>query len=246
MDAVSCYHEHFDMVRADTPALLDQAYRLRYQVYCVENAFEDPAGQMDGRETDGDDDRSVHTLLVHRRSGTVAGTVRVILSDDGTRPRPLPIRRVVDAASRGLLDQLPRRRTAEISRFAVSKDFRQRHGEYRYADTGEGTAAAERRVLPYITFGLLRGVLETCRDLKINHICAVMEPALIRLLARIGLTFEAVGGLVQHHGLRQPCVAHLAELVDSSRSTRSLLWRYASETTRRSTSRAVLPQMAAD
>lgn len=245
MDAVSCYPEHFDMVRADTPALLDQAYRLRYQVYCVENAFENPAEQIGGRETDGDDDRAVHTLLVHRRSGVVAGTVRVILSEDGARSRPLPIHRVVDAASRDWLDRLPGHRTAEVSRFAVSKDFRQRRDEYRYADIGEGMeASAERRVLPYITFGLLRGVLETCRDLNINHICAVMEPALVRLLARIGLTFEPVGGLVEHHGLRQPCVAHIAELVDSSRSKGSLLWRYASETTRRSTAGAVMPQMA--
>jgi len=29
------YNEYFDIVRADTPALLDEAYRLRYQVYCL-------------------------------------------------------------------------------------------------------------------------------------------------------------------------------------------------------------------
>ena len=36
-DFLSCYREHFEVVRASTPSLLDQVYRLRYQVYCVEN-----------------------------------------------------------------------------------------------------------------------------------------------------------------------------------------------------------------
>ena len=39
-DFLSCYREHFEVVRASTPILLDQAYRLRYQVYCVENSYE--------------------------------------------------------------------------------------------------------------------------------------------------------------------------------------------------------------
>src|SRR5437016_11075361 len=33
-------------------SLLDEAYRLRYQVYCVENRYEDPDQQVNGRERD--------------------------------------------------------------------------------------------------------------------------------------------------------------------------------------------------
>src|SRR3954454_20844184 len=72
------YTRHFDVVRADTPALLNRVYELRYQVYCVENAFEDPAESLGGREIDADDDRAVHVLLIHRESGEAAGTARVI------------------------------------------------------------------------------------------------------------------------------------------------------------------------
>ena len=39
-------------MRASTPSLLDQVYRLRYQVYCVENDYEDAGRQAEGRETD--------------------------------------------------------------------------------------------------------------------------------------------------------------------------------------------------
>jgi len=227
---VNTYNEHFDVVRASTPSLLDEAYRLRYQVYCVENPFENPAEQVDGRETDIDDDRSVHSLLIHRRTGMTAGTVRVILPEPGTQPRPLPIHKVTRSP---LLDKIPYHELGEISRFAVSKEFRCRLGESRYADIGSAngpsTYANERRVVPYITFGLIRGVLETCLEHQIKYISAVMEPALIRLLSRIGLVFEPIGDPVRYHGLRQPCAARLGDLVEHSRRERAPVWHYAAE-----------------
>lgn len=227
---VNTYNEHFDVVRASTPSLLDEAYRLRYQVYCVENPFENPAEHVDGRETDIDDDRAVHSLLIHRRTGMTAGTVRVILPGEGRRLRPLPIHKVTHSP---LLDKLSRHGMGEISRFAVSKEFRGRLGESRHADigfaNGPSTYATERRVVPYITFGLIRGVLETCLEHQIKYIAAVMEPALIRLLSRIGLIFEPIGDPVRYHGLRQPCVARLGDLIERSRSERAPLWQYAGQ-----------------
>src|SRR5947207_1152481 len=98
-DFLSCYREHFEVVRASTPSLLDQAYRLRYQVYCIENPYENPDERADGREMDIYDDRSIHALLVHRRSGAVAGTVRVILPADNQGP-PLPLKIVTDSHHR--------------------------------------------------------------------------------------------------------------------------------------------------
>jgi N-acyl amino acid synthase of PEP-CTERM/exosortase system len=237
----AAYNEHFDVVRATTAAELDEAHRLRYQVYCVENPFEDPAEHVDGRETDIDDDRSVHALLVHRRTGIAAGTVRVILPM-GEQSRPLPIHHVTRSP---LLDKLPYHEMGEISRFAVSKKFRSRLGENRYADVGytgqPSVYADERRVVPYITFGLIRGVLEICLEFRVKYICAVMEPPLIRLLARIGLVFEPIGDPVQYHGLRQPCAARLADLIDRSHSERAALWHYAGEKAFRSHNRATPP-----
>src|SRR5438105_11030928 len=103
---LSCYRQHFEVVRADTPSLLDEAYRLRYQVYCVENRYEDPDQQVNGRERDVYDDRSVHSLLIHRRSGVAAGTMRVILPGTVTQDLPLPINTVTDSGLQQLLRQL--------------------------------------------------------------------------------------------------------------------------------------------
>src|SRR5712675_2846829 len=89
------YTNHFDVIRADTPVLLDRVYEIRYQVYCLENAFEDPAQNLGRREIDTDDDRAAHVLLIHRESGEAAGTARVIFPDPSQR-RPLPIERILD------------------------------------------------------------------------------------------------------------------------------------------------------
>jgi N-acyl amino acid synthase of PEP-CTERM/exosortase system len=216
-DVLSCYREHFEVVRASTPSLLDQAYRLRYQVYCIENSYENPNQHADGRERDIYDDRSVHALLLHRRSGGVAGTVRVILPEADNQAPPLPITIVTDSHHGELLRRLPQSHTAELSRFAVSKEFRRFCAE-----------EDDRRMLRYITIGLIRGALEICRDNEIHYICAVMERALIRLLARLGLVFQHIGDLIEYHGARQPCVARLNQLLENGKSEGTLLWRYVS------------------
>src|SRR3974390_3348866 len=201
------YDRHFDVIRAATPSLVSEAYRLRYQVYCVENPFEDPEQQVGACESDDDDDRSIHTLLLHRRTGEIAGTSRVILPDQ-RRFRPLPVATLLQGSERRRFDRFPVAHTAELSRFAVSKQFRRRRGEERYADAGLGDAAlieTERRLMPFISLGLIRGLFDICLEYEITHLAAVMEPPLIRILHRLGLGFTPIGGSVMHHGLRQPC-----------------------------------------
>jgi N-acyl amino acid synthase of PEP-CTERM/exosortase system len=228
-DFVGSFNEHFDVVRADTADLRDLVYRVRYQVYCIENPFEDPARCPTQRETDEDDDRAVHTLLLHRGSGAAAGTARLILPRPGTG-RPLPIERILRASGARML-LLPSPRTAEVSRFAISREFRRRRSDSRYADaafdsTCSEPGAVERRLLPHITLGLIRGILGICLEHEITQLAAVMDPALLRLLARLGVAFAPLGPLVQYHGWRQPCAAEITCLIREARERNGLLWRY--------------------
>ena len=80
--------------------------------------------------------------------------------------------------------------------------------------------------MPFITLGLMKGVFDICRDHEISHLAVVMEPPLIRILRRFGLDFMPIGGLVEHHELRQPCIARMADLIEHSRESETLLWRY--------------------
>jgi N-acyl amino acid synthase of PEP-CTERM/exosortase system len=213
------YSRWFDVVPADTPERLAEAYRLRYQVYCVENTYENAAAHPDGLERDSYDSHSVHSLLIHRPTGMMAGTVRLILPDGSGSIGALPVSKVCTDPALHDPAVFPPARTAEISRFAVSKAFRRRitDGGHADIDYGSGRPAesriGERRILtPNITLGLMKAVAEMSIRNGITHLTAMMEPALLRLTSRLGIKFEPVGRLVEYHGTRQPCYAEVATL----------------------------------
>jgi len=212
------YHKYFEVVPADTPELLERVFRLRYDVYCLEKPYEDAAENPGGREVDAYDRRAVHSLLIHRTSGEVAGTVRLILGAGAGDPE-LPIQTACPELANWPEGQLPGATTAEISRFTVARRFRQRISDTIYADTGVRWPASDefdgRRALPHITLGLLTAVGRMSKQNGITHWCAIMEPALLRLLARLGVYFSPIGSLVEYHGWRQPCSAVLSQ-VDQS------------------------------
>ena len=180
---IDVYERYFESVAADTDDGREAAYRLRYEVYCVEHPFEDPANNPDGLERDDFDQYSLHSLLIHRPSDSVAGAVRLILPQSDQTSTDLPIRKI---CRQPLLlqdnDDLPRARTAEISRFAVSKKFRRRAGDDKTSVGSANDGNDQRRMIPHISLGLMRSVVAMTAQSGMTHLCAVMEPALLRLL----------------------------------------------------------------
>jgi N-acyl amino acid synthase of PEP-CTERM/exosortase system len=215
----------FEAVPATTPELLRQAYGLRYQVYCIETGFEDPAANPNGLETDEYDNHSLHGVLLHRRSGLPTGTIRVVLPELGEHSGPLPIHKV--CRDPRLLDPkfLPRNRSAELSRFAISKVFRKRLGDELYGAVHRGDDGQDsRRVVPHISLGLMAVALQLTQGRGIDYICAVMEPALLRLLGRLSIHFTPLGPLVDYHGKRQPCFARIDTLLSTIERERHDVW----------------------
>jgi len=228
------YSRYFVAVLADTPALKDVAYALRYQVYCVEHRFENPDEHPDGKEKDAYDEHSVQSLLIYRASNTVAGTVRLILPTAHDHIGSLSIAKACDESLLWDPQQMPRSSTAEVSRFAVSKDFRRRLGErgspsgvtslsLRNA-AGPPNPLSDKRLAPHITLGLIGTLVKMSADHGVTHWCSVMERALLRLLARIGIHFVNIGPEVEYHGRRQPCYADLDELLARVRRERPDVW----------------------
>jgi N-acyl amino acid synthase of PEP-CTERM/exosortase system len=199
--------EYYNSVFASSVAeRIDQrldCFRTRFQVYCIDNAFEDPDDNPDGLETDAYDGHSVHSLLTHRSTGNTIGTVRLVLPLDGSDRRPLPMQRIAGAVASDALAPFPIARTGEISRFSIVKSFRQH-----IPDQGvEATLTPEewRKMLFHLPLGLIRSCVEMSVREGITHWAAMMEPALLRLLTRLGIHFNPLGPLVDHHGRRQPC-----------------------------------------
>lgn len=221
------YDRYFQVVRADTDDLQEWCFRLRYQVYCVENQFE-PIGENPGeRETDLYDPQSVHSLLVHQPTGAVVGTTRLIMPRLNGSAIPLPVQRLCSTELLGrYAHRIPSACAAELSRFSVAKEFRRR-AEDKGSIAG-GLSAVDgndpRRVIPHISLGLMQAVLSMATDGAITHIYAVMEPSLLRMLRHLGIYFESIGPVVEYHGRRQPCFANIEELLARTWDERPDVW----------------------
>lgn len=215
------YNSRFAVVSANTFGLQDQAFRLRYQVYCIENNFENPNDYPLEKETDEFDDRSVHSVIIDRLSRTVTGTVRIILPDPDVIENSFPIQRVCYHPLLQCNRLLHTARAAEISRFAISKDFCRRAADYH---PFQNSRDESRLTLPNFTLGLINGIVRMSAEHGISEWFAVMEPTLLRLLARFGIYFSPIGPLVDYHGMRQPCHAVIEVLLERVRKERPDVW----------------------
>jgi N-acyl amino acid synthase of PEP-CTERM/exosortase system len=187
---------------ADTDSLRQQAYRLRHQVYCIENAFE--PRRPDAIETDAFDRRAPHALLFHRAAEEPLGTVRLVLPEPGATDGTLPMHAVCPA-SQFVRARLPSAGTAEISRFALSRERLRRLQEMTGPDES-------RHVLSFASLGLLAALRQIARAHGVTHFAAVMEPSLRRRLSMIGLPLIEMGPPVAYHGVRIPCYTRIDQL----------------------------------
>src|ERR1035438_1200008 len=89
IDPLRRFDTYFRIFSADTPELIETSFALRYQVYCLERQFEDPAKHADLQEKDEFDRHSVHSLIFYRLRDEAIGTVRVILADPEFEKLPI-------------------------------------------------------------------------------------------------------------------------------------------------------------
>jgi N-acyl amino acid synthase of PEP-CTERM/exosortase system len=79
-------------------------------------------------------------------------------------------------------------------------------------------------MLFHLQLGLIRSCVEMSVREGITHWAAMMEPALLRLLTRLGIHFNPLGPLVDHHGRRQPCWVDLDVMLRRVFNERPDVW----------------------
>jgi len=221
----SIYWRQFTVRTVATTEQRRMMHRLRYHVYCIENTFEDPAQHPGGLEIDRFDSHSVHALLIHRPTGQTVGTVRIVQPLADRLESSFALQSICAAPE---LSRLPLETTGEISRFCIEKAFR--HLLHDRCDDGVvrpdgGPVLVDvRRIVPSMTLGLIQWLVSASQARGITHWCAVMEPTLLRLLARLGIHFEPIGGLVDYHGWRQPCMIEVDRMLERARAERPDVW----------------------
>jgi len=210
MNLSNNFHRHLDAEIAVNDGQRTEAHRLRYDVYCRDRGYENPAEFPDGLEKDEFDNNSVHALVRHKDSNQAAGVVRLVLADQLNPEKPLPIElHCGDTFDRTVLNQFDfsRAHIAEVSRFAVSSRFMAGAGVKQPAENDSS------RYFPHISLGLIAMLFVASAHHQITHWYAVMEPSLSRLLSRSGIEFTPIGPIVDYHGQRQPMIAKVDDLL---------------------------------
>jgi N-acyl amino acid synthase of PEP-CTERM/exosortase system len=219
----SLFLQHFEVLEANnSPKLLNEIYTLRYQVYCLENPFEDASCFDDQKEKDIFDERSLHVLIRHRGTGEAIATVRLVLPDSSNPQGRLPLEtycgsllNTTSKRSRGSASPSP----AEISRFAISKSAKQRIMDIPPIDLGRigkstGNYTHWSRLLhSHLTLELVAAALQLSHDHGITHWYSLATPALMRVLKHFGLQITPICSALEHRGKRYPCLDDLKTLL---------------------------------
>ena len=216
----SLFDHHFSVIPADSEELIKAVYNIRHQVYCEELGFEQQRANR--LEIDDYDLHSSHCLLHHKSSNSYAGCVRLVLASNNTPEFNFPFEQTCKVSDDFLLlKEQPRSKFGEISRLAITANFRRRRGESNKPDGGsdaiDASSEDERRRFPSVALGLYVAITAMGLEQGLDGVFAMMEPRLARQLRRFGFHFTQIGETVEHRGLRAPFFIDKQALFDNLR-----------------------------
>jgi N-acyl amino acid synthase of PEP-CTERM/exosortase system len=201
----------FKFIQADSEDLKKEIYRLRYKVYVEEFGFEKPEDHPGGLETDEYEPYSTHFAAL-KGDNDVIGTVRLVHHSE----KDFPIEHAVETTFIG--EKPPLEKIGEISRLAVSGDFRRRKEDGRYGvesyltkseggvlpDKGPVPEEFKKRKNPVIVMGLYQILYQATKRQELSHWYMITEEKIFRSLKKFGFLFQQIGEPVEYHGIRIP------------------------------------------
>ncbi|TLF53014.1 PEP-CTERM/exosortase system-associated acyltransferase [Halomonas urmiana] len=205
------FRSGFRFILAQSKEEKKKIYRLRYDIYCDELGYEEPSDSREKLEYDEHDERSVHCLIEHRRSGKAAGCMRLVLPspNDDCHDTRLPLQ---SYAGQSLTHEnfhpalLNKKEICEVSRLAIHPSFRRRSikdkGDAGTHSSREKFTQNEKKTFSVIVIGLFLATYALVGITYRRHVFAMMEPRLPRLLSMSGFHFTKVGDNINFHGKR--------------------------------------------
>lgn len=188
----------FQAQLANSPLQKQAVFQLRHKVYCEEMQFE-PV-RPDGLEHDGYDDRSLHASMTHIARQSLAGTVRIITSEHSDETLPIEKYFSSQINNAALAPQnFARQHICEISRLAVPAEIR-----CRLSALQNGQTEVENECCKMVAISLYLIATIMCIRSRRVHAYVMIEPALARILRRIGIHFVQIGNPIDFNGIRAP------------------------------------------
>lgn len=208
----------FDVIVADDQWSRRIHHQLRYQVFCLETAYEDPAQFPDGEEKDEWDDHAVHFLVQERCSGHWVAAMRLVLPS----AQILPIEKRVAIESSLRHDQ---RYCAEVSRLCMVGHYRRRlQGRAALCDdplsgsnASKGGVQAEivrqRRTAEILQVLLKAGLAVSC-ERAIAYCYMLTTRALAKIAGYVlPMDMRLAGPACSHRGERYPYLVDVGQVM---------------------------------
>lgn len=210
------FDERYEVFLADTETARQIHHKVRYQVYCVEEGFEDQNEFDDNQELDEWDTHSAHFTVRSKLSGEWVAAMRLILP----RPEGLPIEQMCDIDPTAVPSG---ESIAEISRLCIVDKCRRKTPSqsssqedattypHLVKDTHQTQASTERVHKSEIILGLLRAAVDYSYENGISNWYFLTRPALARIINRLCIQLTKVGSPYNHRGMRYPFAANLKD-----------------------------------
>lgn len=211
------FHARFKVAVALDSGLQREVYRVRHAVYCEEFGFEETNTEQ--LEMDQFDDNSTAILIKDITNNQYIACARIVHVSPASPSDPLPF----EIVTAGHLyrwvaeDTTERRRVGEISRLAVTSQFRRRRTDVGPAPLSEHDFAYGGAVqrFPFIMAGLYLGLLAVADIEGLDRLYLLTEQRLANHLSRLGVEITQVGDPVEHRGLRVPSVIQVRSVVSA-------------------------------
>ena len=213
INLLDTFDNYFDIIIANNDELKNEAYKLRYQVYCVENMFLNPNEYPDKLESDEFDKNSIQYLVIHRKSGNFIATVRLILPDSHNPNGLFPLEQHCDINKMALSQQINRKNLAEVSRFCITKTF-----------TRRSFTLGKKQNFPYITIALINCIIKASHENNIDYLYGIVDHSVIRFASKLGVNFTKIGPQTDYHGIRWPTVIKITDAVDYIAEKNQDIW----------------------
>lgn len=187
-------------------------------------------------EADSLDQRTICYVVRRRTSGVLVAAVRMILADASQLDAPFPLEAfpVLRRRARDHVWRVPREQLGQISRFTVAADYRRRADETvtPHGLTSSLLAAPDisgKRGFPLVLYGLFKAVVTMSTQQGIAYWYSMLDPTLVRLLARFGIRFQPIGPVVDYRNARQPCIAAADIVLSEIKFRRPELWSFVTD-----------------
>lgn len=216
---MSGHYERFSVSHAEhgvSNKYLDDSYRLRYEVYCLEEEFLQAEDYPNHSEYDDYDAFSEHVFVHETILDKLAGCARLVkYSKELGFPTSNHFTELY-----GKLSRLPLTEVYEISRLCIAPFFRKRmvpkDGLYGIESYLEGNKAPnqgsyqEQRKYPIVLLLMIKEMYLLTLRMGGNFWIASMEPGLIRYLSGCGMECKRLtDDYIEFYGKVMPCLFDL-------------------------------------